>query len=257
MSDENPAEPMPNLLRAIASSLTSSVERRLFAEYGAIFVTEATPPPTIIFADADAVDTFQSSLAIKRAVLGDYEIALQAEAMDALIRAAAEMNERAGQITPRAADSGGRSFADTVSLWTRNVTRGLEHWENQQRLTAEQGDRIRHLAPVAQVAVILELEEQEQLYFGTFFDKSILYSVAAPGASQHLALLAFDAAEFQSAGVTDVLGRHGWFRTVPNDLPHFTYLGRSEGELPGLGLQRIERAYNRQPYGFWVPRLDA
>jgi hypothetical protein len=248
---------MPNLLRAIASSLTSSVERRLFAEYGAIFVTEATPPPTIIFADADAVDTFQSSLAIRRAIIGDYEIALQAAAMDALIRATAEMNDREGQVTARAADSGSRSFADTLSLWSRNVTRGLEHWESQHRLTSERAEQIRQFTPIAQVGVILDMEEREQLFFGTFFDKSILYSVAAPGASQHLALLAFDVAEYQSAAVTDVLGRHGWFRTVPNDLPHFTYLGQREDALPELGLQRIARAYGPQQYSFWIPHLEA
>lgn len=248
---------MPNLLRAIASSITSTVEQRLFAEYGAIFVTTAIPPPTIIFADADAVATFQSSLAIRRASIGAYEIALQAEAMDALVRAASEMNDRAGQITARAADSGGRTFADTVSLWTRNVTRGLEHWESEQRLTRARADQVRQLAPVEQVAVILELEEREQLYFGTFFDKSILYSVAAPGASQHLALLAFDAAEYQSAAVTDALGRHGWFRTVPNDLPHFTYLGQSADALPDLGLRRTARADNQQQYEFWIPHLEA
>src|SRR6185369_8049224 len=100
--------------------------------------------------------------------------------------------------------------------------------------------------------VILDLEDKEHLYFGTFFDRSILYSVAAPGASQHLAMLAFDVAEYQDTGVESALERHGWFRTVSNDLPHFTYLGRRESELPELGLKRVLRRYGETDYHFWV-----
>lgn len=106
------------------------------------------------------------------------------------------------------------------------------------------------------MAAILELEETEQLFFGTFFDRSILYSVAAPGASQHLSMLAFDIAEHEDREVDPVLGRHGWRRTVPNDLPHFTYLGHGRDSLPGLGLQRIERTYGERLYEFWIPDLD-
>src|SRR5689334_24747736 len=98
-------ERMTALLRAMFAGLTSPAEKRLFAEYGAIFVTSATPPPAIIFSDAAAVEAFQASLPVSRARIGDYEIALQTEAMDALIRAAAEINDQAGQITARAQDS--------------------------------------------------------------------------------------------------------------------------------------------------------
>jgi hypothetical protein len=228
----------------------------LFAEYGAIFVTKAVPPPTIIFADALEVEAFQAQLSVSQARLGDYEMLLQAEAMDALIRAAAAMNEREGQITARAEDSGGRSYQDTLNLWARNVTRGLDHWQDEGRLTPERVAQIRQLAPKDQVAVVLDIEDNEQIYFGTFFDRSILYSVAAPGASQHLSLLAFDVAQYQDAEVEDVLGRFGWFRTVPNDLPHFTYLGHGSDRLPELGLIRIERSYGDRQYSFWVPDLD-
>ncbi|MFL6213423.1 MAG: hypothetical protein ACJ74J_05950 [Blastocatellia bacterium] len=247
---------MTALLREMAGRFTSPVERRLFAEYGAFFVTTAAPPPTIIFADAAEVEAFQAQLAVSRARLGDYEVALQAEAMDALIRAASEMNDREGQITARAADSGGRSYQDTVNLWNRNVTRGLDHWQSEGRLAPERVEQIRRLAPKDQVAVVLDIEDNERVYFGTFFDRSILYSVAAPGASQHLSLLAFDVAEYQDAEVEEALGRFGWFRTVPNDLPHFTYLGHSADSLINLGLTHVERSYGDQQYGFWVPDLE-
>ena len=155
-----------------------------------------------------------------------------------------------------AQDSGGRSYQDTLNLWNRNVTRGLEHWRTEGRITPERAEQIRRLAPMEQVSRILEMEESEQIYFGTFFDKSILYSVAAPGASQHLSLLAFDVAEYQDTEVEHVLAKYGWFRTVPNDLPHFTYLGHSEDHLPELNLLRSQRQYNDRSYGFWVPDLE-
>ena len=241
------------LLKSVASSLGSAVERRLFAEYGAIFVTTATPPPGIVFAGAAEVESFQASLPVARERMGDHDISLQTPAMDALIRAAARMNDLGGEITARADDSGGRSYQDTVNLWNRNVARGLEHWQEQRRISSDQAAAVRSLPPVEQVGVILDLEERDQLYFGTFFDKSILYSVAAPGASQHLSLLAFDVAEYQSRDVEDVLAEYGWFRTVPNDLPHFTYLGHDKEALPNMGLVNVDRKYGARDYTFWIP----
>lgn len=247
---------MSNSLAVVASSLRSPVEKRLFAEYGAIFATTATPPPVIIFNDADQVERFQSSLASRRAVFGDHEVMLQSVALDALSAAASEMADRGGSITARASDAGGRSYEDTVRLWVRNVTRGLEHWLGLGRITPEQTKSIGDLSPVDQISVILHLEDAEQLFFGTFFDRSILYSVAAPGASQHLSLLAFDVAEYEDSEIVPVLARHGWHRTVPNDLPHFTFLGRDEQSLPDLGLSRIERINCGRVYGFWTPDID-
>lgn len=247
---------MASALKDIAASLGSQVEQRLFAEYGAVFATTATPPPTIIFSDAAQVDAFQASLSLSREVFGEHEIQLQSRALEALAAASSEMRERGGRISARAADAGGRSYEDTVGLWTRNVTRGLEHWAALGRISTQRAQSIRHLDPAAQVAVILDLEETEQIFFGTFFDRSVLYSVAAPGASQHLSMLAFDVAEYEEREVEQVLGRHGWFRTVSNDLPHFTYLGYEESALASLGLHRIEIAYGDREYWFWTPDLD-
>jgi hypothetical protein len=243
-------------LADLASSLSSPVEKRLFTEYGAVFATTAIPPPVIIFDDAAEVEAFQSSLSLGRGVFGDHEIQLQAVALGALAGAAAEMAERGGCITARASDAGGRSYMDTVRLWTRNVTRGLEHWEGLGRITPELAQSLRELRPVDQVSAILNLEDTEQIFFGTFFDKSILYSVAAPGASQHLSMLAFDVAGYEDYETAEVLGGNGWYRTVPHDLPHFTYLGHDQDALPGLGLQRVERINGKRVYSFWTPDLD-
>jgi hypothetical protein len=246
---------MSGNLENAASSISSPVEKRLFAEYGAVFATAATPPPTVIFDDSAQVEAFQSSLSLGRALFGGHEIELQTEALEALSRAASEVANRGGSISARAADAGGRSYADTVGLWTRNVTRGLDYWVGVGRLDNKRAESLRELTLTEQLAAILSLEEREHIFFGTFFDKSILYSVAAPGASQHLSMLAFDVAEYEDREVCRVLGAHGWYRTVPNDLPHFTYLGHQLEALPGLGLHRIERTDRERVYDFWIPDL--
>lgn len=246
---------MNTSLVQLFSILSSPVEKRLFAEYGAIFVTTAMPPPKIMFENAREVDAFQALLSVDRALLGGYEIELQAKALVALAAAVSEMYDRGGSITARAADSGSRSYEDTARLWTRNVTRGLQHWESLGRLGAETANSILNLSPAEQVPPILKLEDTEQLFFGTFFDKSILYSVAAPGASQHLSKLAFDVVEFENEEVRSVLANRGWHRTVPSDLPHFTFLGCEEDALGDIGLERVERVCGTRVYDFWIPDL--
>ena len=89
------------------------------------------------------------------------------------------------------------------------------------------------------------------MFFAKDLSKSIIYSVAPPGASQHLSLLAFDLKEFGEPEACRIMTRHGWFQTVVSDLPHFTYLGSAEDELPSLGLRRVESAERV----FWIPEL--
>src|SRR5205809_122729 len=103
---------MPASLQMMASKVSTPVEKRLFAEYGAIFVTTAVPPPGIIFADSIEVHEFQASLTVSRASFGEHEIELQSDALNALAEAATELALRTGSITARAADSGSRSYAD-------------------------------------------------------------------------------------------------------------------------------------------------
>ena len=81
-------------LRELADSLTSPVTRRLLVEYGAIFVTRATPPPTVLFAGARDVEEFQSSLPTKGARFGDYDVELQTSALESLVQANEEVQRR-------------------------------------------------------------------------------------------------------------------------------------------------------------------
>jgi hypothetical protein len=62
-------------------------------------------------------------------------------------------------------------------------------------------------------------------------------------------MLAFDVNEFCDSRVREIMAAEGWFQTVLSDLPHFTYLGLNESELPGRGLKPVE--VNGQ--NFWIP----
>ena len=243
------------ILEQLASASQTEQERRFLTEYGAVFVTAAVPPPTVIFRDSSEVRTFQLTLTVKSAVIGEYEIELQAPAMEALLDASARAEQQGLRISARAQDAGRRSYEDTVGLWARNVNRGIDHWIELGRLSVDRADQLKRTDPIDQVPNVLEMEDREGLFFGTFFDKSILYSVAAPGTSQHLSLLAFDLKEYEDEVVERVLNESGWYRTVVSDLPHFTYLGHSGLSLPDLGLKQVLRRYGERDYEFWVPDL--
>ena len=234
--------------------LRDAVARRLLAEYGAMFLAteRVLVPPCCVFQSEEGVAQFQQQAGVYEAAFGAQLIELQPVAMEALL-AACDVAARSGlTITPRGgAEAARRSYADTLRLWDSRFQPALEHWTTLGKLAGEEAARLRSLAPARQLVEVLTLEEQE-LFFSKDFSKSILYSVAAPGASQHLSLLAFDVAEFQEPEVRAVLGRHGWHQTVRSDLPHFTFLGIREKDLPDIGLKPIA-AHGQQ---FWIPNVN-
>ncbi len=229
------------------------VARRVLEEYGAIFVAteKVLVPPACIFTSEEEVLGFQNKAGVWAEAIGEVSIELQPAAMEALLAARLEAHEHDLDITPRgSAEAARRSYTDTLRLWNSRIAPALDYWIGCDRLSDDQAATLRCLEPHEQVARVLELEEAG-IFFSKDFSKSVLYSVAAPGASQHLSMLAFDAAEFRDARVRQILARHGWFQTVRSDLPHFTFLGTREEELPGLGLRRIEQ----DAQVFWVPNL--
>jgi len=228
---------------------------RILAEYGAVFATTATPPPDIVFESAEAVERFQSSVDGATALFGDVSVTLQRPAIKALLDAAEEARSLGLSITPRGADAAGRSWGDSESLWRGRVERASAHWLGLGRLDWGLAEWLLALPLRHQPAAVLDLESRE-IWFSTHFDKSILQSVAAPGTSQHLSLLAFDVAEFEDERVRDLLSRHGWFQTVVSDLPHFTFLGRPPEELPALGLRLVAHAHGTQTFHYWIPGLE-
>ena len=232
---------------------TDEVGLRVLSDYGAVFVARGAgviAPPVIMFDDEAAVSRWQSGTKMARESINGINVELQEAAMKALKEARAEAEGAKLTITPRGTDAARRGYTDTVKLWQSRVNPGLTHWVKEGKLDKGEAARIRALSPREQVAEILRLEG-DGLYFNTDFTKSILYSVAAPGTSQHLSMLAFDVKEYESAEVRSILARHGWFQTITSDLPHFTYLGVNESELPSLGLKKTTNSSRT----FWIPQL--
>ena len=227
------------------------VARRVLHDYGAMFIgaDDILPPPLCVFSSEEEVARFQKAAGHTAATIGDAVIELQPAAMSALLKARAAALAEGLDITPRdGAEAARRSYADTVRLWNSRFLPALDHWLMVERLSQTQAERLHSLPVNEQVPEVLELEK-EGIFFSKDLSKSVLYSIAAPGTSQHIAMLAFDANEFADQRVREILARHGWFQTVLSDLPHFTFLGLAEAELPRRGLRRVEV----DGQTFWIP----
>jgi hypothetical protein len=231
---------------------SNPVEKRILEEYGALFVARggAIPPNKIIFKNEREVSEFQKSASTGKANIGGFELELQTAAMDDLLKAIIEAEENNLTITPRGADSARRNYAQTVQLWASRVNPALVYWTKEGKLSEKEAEDICSLTPFEQVPLIFELEEKG-IFFSKDLSKSIVYSVAPPGTSQHLSMLALDVAEYKNERVREILARNKWFQTVVSDLPHFTYLGAAENELLGLGLKKNENCGQ----AFWIPNI--
>lgn len=261
------AEPIP-FYEALAKALkkrkikldsicppSDPVARRILEEYGAIFVADkkVTLPPVCIFTNEEQVTKFQEDAGFEAEFMSYDEVELQPEALKKLNKAREEAQKEGLDITPRdGAEAGRRNYEDSVRLWNSRFEPALDYWLSQGRLTAEQVARLKSLPLSQQVAEVLELEKIG-IYFSKDLSKSILYSIAAPGTSQHIAMLAFDVNEFENPRVREIMAKHGWFQTVLSDLPHFTFLGLKEKDLPKRGLRKFE--INGQV--FWIPNVSA
>lgn len=232
---------------------SDSVARRVLEEYGAIFVAteKVMPPPVCVFTSDEQVAKFQDKAGYRTETIGFDDIELQPEAMKGLLKAIAEAQKEGLDITPRdGAEAARRNYSDSLRLWDTRFLPALEHWLAQQRLTSADVERLRGLPTYNQIAAVLELEKNG-IYFSKDLSKSILYSIAAPGTSQHIAMLAFDVTEFLNPRIREILANHGWFQTVLSDLPHFTFLGHKEKDLPKYGL----RAVKVDEQKFWIPNV--
>jgi len=231
------------------------VSKRILEEYGAIYVADkkVTPPPVCVFTNEDQVTKFQEDAGWDVETIGFDEIELQPEAMKKLKKAREEAQKEGLDITPRdGSEAARRNYEDSVRLWNSRFEPALDYWLAQGRLTQEQVTRLRGLPLSQQVAEVLELEKTG-IYFSKDLSKSILYSIAAPGASQHIAMLAFDVDQFENPRIREIMAKHGWFQTVLSDLPHFTFLGLKEKDLPKHGLRSLE--INGQV--FWIPNVSS
>jgi D-alanyl-D-alanine carboxypeptidase len=225
--------------------------KRILKDYGAVFVGNGQYSSPCYMRDENVVQNIQNQLGISSQIIGGVRIELQPAAMEALLKAVAEAKNQGLNITPRGGSiAARRSFSATVTLWNSRVSAGLDYWVRKGKITPEQAQIIPKMEIINQVSLVLELEERG-IYFSKDFSKSILYSVAAPGTSQHNLMLAFDVTQFSNPRIRQILANNGWFQTVASDLPHFTYLGVQENELPALGLQSVKIGNQI----FWIPQI--
>jgi hypothetical protein len=232
---------------------SDTVARRVLEDYGAMFLAnmKVTPPPVCVFTSDEEVEEFQERAGYTSEMIGLDQVELQPEAMKELLKAREEAQKENLDITPRdGAEAARRSYEDSLQLWQTRFLPALNYWLTQGRITEEQVERLKGLPLRGQIAEVLELEKRG-IYFSKDLSKSILYSIAAPGTSQHIAMLAFDVNEFDNPRVREILGKHGWFQTVLSDLPHFTFLGLKEKDLPKHGLKRTEV----DGQTFWIPNV--
>lgn len=229
------------------------VAARIFSEYGAMFIAEdgIRPPESCIYDNEADLARFQSSLDQAAAAIGGVVVTLQRPAMAALVKALQAAAKVGLTITPRGgAAASARSYSTTVRLWNSRFDPGLNYWTRRGKITSADAAAARRASVRQQIEMVL-LWETKNIWFSKDRSKSILYSVAAPGASQHNFLVALDVEQYGNARTRRILADHGWFQTVISDLPHFTYLGHSRDKLRALGL-RPETVGGQE---FWIPNI--
>ncbi len=232
---------------------TDWVAARIFREYGAVFVAKGGVmlPPRCIYASDAQLDKLHADLDEQTETIDGVTITLQRPAMAALLEARKDAAKRRLRISPRGGPTAAaRNYATTVALWKSRVDPGLRAWQRRGRIKPTDALAAAQMPTRRQVEQVLAWE-QEGIFFSTDLSKSIMYSVAIPGASQHNFMLALDVAQFGNANVRQIMADNGWFQTVKSDAPHFTYLGLEECELPQYGLKAVIVGGQK----FWIPAI--
>lgn len=196
---------LQRFLSAIARKLpvpqTGTYEYILLRAYGAAFVNpniEIKLPPKYIFANEQETQEFQATLTMGH-VNGTKDCYLQKPASDALNKA------RSLQKIPL---KSGYGSGDCIRTFKTNLRFWHKYANNQVLAKVKQGK-----------------------------ETKILGVVAPPGTSQHLWGLAIDL-RVGSQEQRKALNENGWFQTVYNDVPHWTYVGLTEENLPLFGFKK-------------------
>lgn len=232
---------------------TNVVARRVFKDYGAMFVADKSVkfPSKCVFQSDEDVLAFQNTVKSTTKLINGTSVILQEEAMKAFEAARAQAGKEGVNISVRGASSSKRSYADTARIWKSRFDPALKYWIGKGKISPADAEKARNKPTIEQVERVMEWE-RDKIWFSTRFNYSIFSSVAAPGTSQHLSMIALDVEQFANKDAKAILNRHGWFQTIIDDLPHFTYLGHAESELPKYGL----RPETRDGVKFWIPNFD-
>lgn len=206
-------------LSAIAHNLPEvpqpgTYEYILLRVYGAPFInsqSEIKFPPKVIFGNDQETKDYQATLTMGK-VNNTNNCYLQKVAADALNKA------RSLQNIPLKSGYG-------ASDCTRDFATNLRFWQKYANKNT------------------LEKVKKGQ-------ETRILSIVAPPGSSQHLWGLAIDL-RVSNQKQRQILNQNGWFQTVINDLPHWTYVGVAEQDLPQFGFKnQVSRGIT-----YWVTPL--
>lgn len=240
-------------LADVCPTESDPVAERVFAEYGAVFVSRDTVdfPTSCVFTSEADVEKFQNGVETATVKFGGTVIELQKAAMADLLDAVAEAKAKGLNISPRGSSSSGkRSYRDTARIWDSRFFPALAYWQKRGKISVADANAAKSMDTAEQVVQVMEWEAKGY-WFNTNFSRTIFSSVPAPGTSQHLSMLALDVSQFGDARVRAILNKHGWYQTIANDTPHFTYLGYPESELSKRGL----RSEKHGGFTFWVPDL--
>ncbi|MBC1239895.1 D-alanyl-D-alanine carboxypeptidase family protein [Nostoc sp. 2RC] len=206
-------------LSAIARNLSTipqpnTYEYTLLRTYGSVFVSPDAAvklPPKEVFANEQETQSFQTTLTMGH-VDGTRDCYLQKPAADALNQA-----RKLEKIPLKS----GYGSGDCTRTFNTNLRFWHKYANNQTLARVKQGT-----------------------------ETKILGVVAPPGTSQHLWGLAIDL-RVSSEQQRKALNENGWFQTVENDVPHWTYLGLSQDKLPLFGFKnKLVRGIN-----YWLTPL--
>lgn len=229
----------------------SKLEQRLLKEYGSLWINNNSVllPNLLIFPSETETLNYQNKLKLAKF---SSTCALQEPAFKALQKAQQIAQSQKLSVSQRGTDSCLRSYKTTQDLWLSRVKPNLDYYVQNGKISTATANQIKNLKTPSQIEAILKLEQEKNLSFDKYRQGSILNSVAAPGSSQHLTGLAFDLAEFNNPQVRKIMNQCGWWQTVKNDLPHFTYLGlQYESDLQKSGLKQFKQA----GFTFWIPNF--
>lgn len=228
--------------------------RRVLSEYGSMFAATETVrlPPKCIFRDSGEVRVFQAAFHSEPVIVFGTKVELQPVALEAFRTLFS--TAQAGGIKISLLDepvASKRTYNDTVRIWNKRFYPALEFWVSQGIIGSDESYSARNVSLADQARKVIEWESRG-FKFGTGRGKSIFASTAPPGTSQHLSMLAIDIAEYADPEVIAVLNAGGWYQTIVDDAPHFTYLGISGAELPSRGLRKA--AFGG--FTFWIPNIN-
>ena len=236
---------------------SDATERRILMEYGAVFLASRSVsiPLKFMFDNEAKTSEFQASVKQSKEIVSGTAVELQEAAMKALLDAVAEAEKKNLMIKPRGgSEASRRSYAKTVDLWNKRIVSGISHWKavanaKGKKLTDAEAKNLSSLSGLAQVKEVVRLEA-EGFFFSTAQNKTIFASVAAPGTSQHLFMLALDIEPYNDPRTHKIMAENGWFQTAYLDDPHFTFLGLKESALQSLGL----KSRSEGGHIFWTPQ---